>query len=129
LTLYDDYLVSPEDDYYNDAEVDAVNSTGAWVRTTISDYAGSTRVLTTDAEAFAQGVNYGIVPEFPEEAWEFWIMKALRLATLKPGSVLTRDFHFFIRDELKSAEQSFDDWISTRTKGSQRVRYTGAYHG
>jgi hypothetical protein len=130
LTLQDDYHVSPTDDYYTGALIDAVDSSGAWRRGTILAHVATSRILTLSTGTYDADANYGIVPEFPEEGWEFWIMKALRTLTLKPGSVLTRDYHFFIRDELKSAEAALNDWISTRTKGASRVRYTGAYqHG
>jgi hypothetical protein len=127
ITLANDYHVNPTDDYYNSASIDVVDTSNVWQRATVSDHVGSTRTLTLSTGAYAADANYGIVPEFPEEAWEFWVMKALRILTLKPGSVLTRDYHFFIRDELKSAEEMLNDWVSTRTKGASRVRYTGAY--
>jgi hypothetical protein len=121
LTLQDAMGASLVDDWYNGLVIEVVGGTGAGTRTTISDYAGSTRVCTLAAGTFGADSVYGIVPIVPEDCHDAWELRTLMQLASKPGAVVNDEHLKWIAGVEKRAWDSFEEWIETRVKNSRYV--------
>ena len=112
------------DDYYNGVIIEVVSGTGSIARTTITDYTGSTGACVVTGTFSASSV-YGTVSVLPIEACDLIILDATIGLLAKPSSALDpKYFEFFLRQK-KKAEETLEDWCSTRLKNSNRIRSLG----
>lgn len=127
LTLEASKQHSLQDDYYNGMILEVVSGTGAGARTAITDYAGSTRILTTATGTFGNDSVYGLVSELPRESCDFIILNATVALLSKPNSLVDPNYVAFFSAQLKTASINLEDWCSRRTKASTQIRQYDYY--
>jgi len=110
-------------DYYIGATLEAVGGTGVGTSAPITDYVGSTRVLTV-AGSFSTDTVYGTVPQVPEEGHDLIVLGATMQAMAKPSSDLDENTFKYYSGLYGDARSIFEDWASTRKSGSTHVRRT-----
>ena len=113
------------DDYYNGVTVECMDATTKAVKlvSTISDYVGSTYTATVTGTPVTSDF-YGTVSQIPREGHALIVLKATLAAIAKPSSAFDPKVFENFEKIVKRAEKTFDEWISTRVKNSQRVRNT-----
>ena len=121
LELDDDMTPKILDDYYNGITVEIVDGTGAGIVSTITDYASATLVATITGTAGSDSV-YGTVTTLPEEAHDLLVLEATVGCLAKPSSALDPKYFQFYSAQLKDSRKIFDEFISDRFAGSNRIR-------
>ena len=111
------------DDYYIGAMLEVVGGTGIGTAAAITDYVGSTRVLTV-AGSFGTDTIYGTVPQVPEEGHDLIVLGATMQAMAKPSSDVEGEIFKYYASLYTEAREVFNDWASTRKSGSTHVRRT-----
>ncbi|MHA2069820.1 MAG: phage adaptor protein [Candidatus Thorarchaeota archaeon] len=127
LTLEASKQQSLQDDYYNSMTIEVVGGTGAGTRTTVSDYDGGTRVITTAAGTFSTDSVYGLVSVLPEESSDYIILDATVGLLARPGSALDPKYFEYFQSQMTKAKNDFEEFCSMRLKNSLRTRITD-YH-
>lgn len=113
------------DDYYNNVVVEAfgaIPATESYVtlRSTISDYVGSTGVATVTGTP-TDGYAYGTIPRLPEETHYLIVLEATFLAMMKPSSIIDKEVISFYREELNRARKDVQSFLSSRIPQSEGV--------
>ncbi len=127
LTLEDSKQESMQDDYYNEMTIEIVSGTAAGLRTTISDYAGNTRICTLAAGTPDDTSVYGLVTVLPQEAVDYIILDATCALLAKPASALDPKYFEYFNTQRKEAKNNIEEWCSIRHKNSNRMRSLGNY--
>jgi hypothetical protein len=113
LTLQADRGADVRDDYYNGASIDIVGGSVSG-RYLISDYVGSTRVITLSTTATFSTYTYGIIPITPPECNNLIILEATLLALAKPSSVLDKEILQLYVALHKAEQKEISQWLETR---------------
>jgi hypothetical protein len=121
LTLSADSPRSYVDDYYNGLDLLVVSGTGSGTLAEITDYTGSTGVLTLSG-TFDSDSIYGILSNLPEPGYDAWIARAAFIALSKPSGVIDKETIAWVREDMREAEDTFENWISTRVKDNIFMR-------
>jgi hypothetical protein len=113
LTLQASRRADKRNDYYNGAEIEVIsgNSPG---RYTISDFVGSTRVLTLATTSTFSTDNYGIVPITPPECNNLIVLEATLLALAKPSSTLSENVLQLYINLEKLERKEVKAWLESR---------------
>ena len=120
LTLEASLAHSVRNDHYNGAEIEVVEGSNPGVYT-VTDYVGSTRVLTVTPATDPGTSNYGIIPITPSECNDYIVLRATILAMSKPGANLDdKVFAMFVND-FKLVRQELMAWIDTRVIENQGI--------
>lgn len=109
------------DDYYNNVTVEVMTATGADIRSSISDYTGSSGTATITGTP-AEGDPYGTVTVLPLEAVQFIIADATCGLIAKPGSSLDPRYFEFFLEERKWAVRDLRNFLASRVHGGTRTR-------
>jgi len=112
ITIPSSMSPSKVDDYYNGVSIEVASGTGADTRVLVSDYVGSTRVLTLASGTFDTTTIFGSVSELPVEADDYIILLAASLCMVKPASSVAQEYYGFIHNELKEAKKMFQEAIN-----------------
>lgn len=113
------------DDYYNNVVVEVLNAAPATatyvtIRSTITDYVGSTGVATITGTP-ADGYAYGTIPRLPEETHYLIVLEATMLAIMKPSSIIDKDTIAYFREELNRERKNVQGFLASRIPQSESV--------
>lgn len=113
LTLEASLRADKRNDYYNGAVIEVVSGTVPG-RYTITDFVGSTRVLTINTTSTFSTDSYGIVPITPSECNNLIILYATLLAIAKPSSLLDKEILQFYNGLYREEKKQVKEWLETR---------------
>jgi hypothetical protein len=113
-----------EDDYYNNVYVEVMDATthAIEIRSLITDYtaAGVATITGTPTDTDV----YGTVSTLPEEAMDLVVLDATLRALAKPSAALDPKYFEYFRELYRDAKRDWNNFISTRISGTNRVRVT-----
>jgi len=118
LTLEDSLAHSVRDDHYNGAEIEVISGSNPGVYT-VTDYVGSTRVLTLTPTDDPGTSNYGIIPITPSECNDYIVLRATILAMSKPGANMDEKVFTMFVNDFKLVRNDLAAWIDTRVIENQ----------
>jgi len=90
------------------------------IRSTVSDYAASTGILTITGTAAADD-TYASISRLPEETHNLIVMEAAMDAMSKPSSNVDKDVWKMLVDELKDERDVVYGWLESRIPGGGTV--------
>lgn len=126
LTMEATQFPSYENDYYNGVTVETMDATNKNInlRSTVSDYVASTRVMTVTGTPNTNDY-YGTVSMLPRKADRLIVLKSSLTLMARPSSAIDPQyFEKWIAIE-KKAEDSFRKWARQRVAAAQHVKDTG----
>lgn len=108
------------DDYYNGVVLEIVGGTGVGKLATVSDYAGSTRVLTVD-QTVATTTVFGSQLEVPEESHALITVESALMSMAKPAASYDEKVFTYLTTLVRDLRKEWVEWCSSRTSSSTRV--------
>ncbi|RLF67054.1 MAG: hypothetical protein DRN30_00920 [Thermoplasmata archaeon] len=118
LTLEDSLAHSVRNDHYNKAELEVIGGSNPGVYD-VTDYVGSTRVLTLTPAVDPGSNTYGIVPITPSECNDYIVLRATVLAMSKPGANMDEKVFAMFTSDFKAVRNDLTAWIDTRVIENQ----------
>lgn len=113
LTLAAGLRADKRNDYYNGAYVEITSGTVPG-RYLVTDFVGSTRVLTLDTTSSPSTDNYGIIPITPPECNNLIVLGATLLALAKPSSTLDENILKVLLDRERRERKEITEWLESR---------------
>lgn len=114
------------DDHYNGVYLEATGGSGVGTRAEITDYTYATRALTVDG-SWGADTEFGTISELPEEAIPYMQADALKKLLAKPSAHIDTKYFEFALSNWREEKKTFEEWISTRFKASNRIRFNVEY--
>jgi len=109
------------DDYYNGVVIECIGGTLAGTRDTITDYTATTRILVVTG-TYSTDSQVGSISELPKECHDILILGATLTLLAKPSSAIDPKYFQFFASEYKRSRKQLEEWLATRTSGSNRTR-------
>lgn len=113
LTLEASLRADKRNDYYNGAKIEVISGTVPG-RYDITDFIGSTRVLTIDTTNTFSTDNYGIVPITPPECNNLILLYATLLSLAKPSSSMDKEILNLYTGLYKEEKKQVKEWLESR---------------
>jgi len=128
LVLANDLNVHFLDDYYNGVTVEVIDQTSGIVdiSSEITDFTASNRTAVITGTP-ASGDTYGTISLLPQEAMDFIIAEATKMAIIKPSTTIDKEVIAYVRDEAHRARTELEDWIATRVPEMNGVNFGDVY--
>ena len=126
LTMDSGQTPSYVDDYYNGVIVETMGTTNYEIKisSTVSDYTASTRIMTVTGTPTANDY-YGTISLLPAEAHELIVVMATAKVLSKPSSSIDPNDRKNWRDDSNLLRREIEEWLSTRSASTGRIRETG----
>ncbi len=125
ITLGSSSYPNRTDDYYNNMTIEVFSGTGDGTVATVSDYDGTTKIMTLSAGTYGADTVFGTESVLPEIVDDFVVLDATVSAMTKPSSAVDPKYFQYYTTERRDSLKSLNEYLSSRIKGSQRVRLIG----
>jgi len=116
------------DDYYNNSVVEVIDQTSGVIdiSSIISDYAGSTKVMTITGTP-ASGDFYGTISKLPDECYSVLVLKATLRCLSKPSAAIDDKYYERFSAEQKDSWLTLKQWLTERANDARHTRITEMY--
>lgn len=113
------------DGYYNNVTVEVIDQTSGVIdiSSTVSDYAGSTKIMTI-AGTPASGDTYGTISKLPDECYSVLVLKTTLRCLSKPSAAIDDKYFERFSAEQKDAWLTLKQWLTERANDARHTRIT-----